>query len=47
MVGCGWGAVVQVRFAQYQNIVSATEWIPVDGNWMQIQIGIGAIGLVR
>lgn len=46
VIALGGLAVVGIGFAQYQNVVLATEGILIDGNWMKVQVRVGTIGLI-
>lgn len=44
-VGGGWLLLVIVGLAHHQLVLSLPEWIWIDGNWLQVDIGVGSLSL--
>lgn len=44
-VGLGWCSIEEECLAQHQDVVASTEGILVNGNGMQVDVGVGASGL--
>lgn len=47
MIGAGGRAIEAVRLAQHEDVRPTAERIAIDGDRMQVRVGVGALRLVR